>query len=406
MSQTTLQLSGPDRAWSVTEVTRRIRTILDRETALQNVWVSGEVSNLRRPSSGHIYFTLKDAGAQLACVIWKSQIKANTVLPRDGDQMVTHGKISLYEPDGRYQLYVDWFQTAGRGQLNQEFERLKARLEAEGLFAAERKQPSPAYPHHIGVVTSPSAAALRDVLQILRSRYPLADVLLSPTSVQGEDAPPQIVAALTALDAREDIDVILVVRGGGSLEDLWAFNDERVVRAVAAARHPVISGVGHEIDFTLCDFAADVRAPTPTAAAQLATPDRIELQAQLFAVQSRLETEFEQRWRILREQVVRMERTLDHLAPQMRLANSRQRVDDLAERAGRACENRLVLERQRLESITARLEALNPEAVLRRGYAMVRAEADGALVTMVAAAVPGSRLVIRWQDGEARVRVE
>lgn len=398
--------SDAETAYTVSEITARLRTLLERDPLCQNLWVTGEISNFSRAASGHVYFTLKDAGAQLACVIWKTQARALTFAPRDGDQVTAHGRIGLYEAGGRYQLYVDLLQPTGRGVLFQEFERLKSRLAAEGLFAEERKRPLPPYPRRIGVVTSPATAALRDVLNILRRRYPLAQVLLAPTLVQGTEAPPQIVAAIAALNARADVDVILVVRGGGSLEDLWAFNDERVVRAVAASRIPIISGVGHETDFTLTDFAADRRAPTPSAAAELATPDRAELQQRLWQVQGRLARGWTARLATFRRQVEQWQRTLRHLSPTARLAGSRQRVDDLTRRAEAALTHRLQLERQRLTAATARLAALNPEAVLQRGYAIIAERESGRLITQAAQARPGQALTLRWHDGEVAARVE
>ncbi len=398
--------TGGTRPYTISELTARIRTLLEQTPTFQDLWVQGEVSNFARPKSGHLYFTLKDAGAQLSCVMWRSQALGQTYLPRDGDQVTVHGRIGVYEPSGRYQLYVDALQPAGRGTLQQEYERLKARLEAEGLFAQERKRPLPAFPHCIGVVTSSTAAALRDVLNILRRRYPLARVLLAPTQVQGEAAPAQIVAALSALNAHSDVDVILVVRGGGSLEDLWAFNDERVARAVAASRIPVISGVGHETDFSLCDFAADQRAPTPSAAAELATPERGELAAGLRQQQARLARGFTAALERGRRQVQQLERALRLLAPAARLRNARQRVDELQLRAETACERQRERAEQRLAGLTARLETLNPHAVLQRGYAIVRAADTKRIITGAAQAQVGLALCIQVQDGEFAAEVK
>ncbi len=398
--------SQPERPYTVSEITGRIRALLEQEPLLQDMWIEGEVSNFSRASSGHIYFTLKDAGAQMNAVIWRAQAQSLTYIPRSGDQVVIHGRIGLYEQAGRYQIYVDAIRPAGRGSLHQEFERLKGQLEAEGLFAPERKRPLPAYPQRIGVVTSPTAAAFRDVLNVLTRRYPLAEVFLAPTLVQGETAPPQIVAALAALNVRDDVDVILIVRGGGSLEDLWAFNDERVARAVAASRIPVISGVGHETDFTLTDFAADRRAPTPSAAAEMATPDRAELQGILQQRQARLTRTFETRLRGFRDRVTRLDRALQYLSPAARLANARQRVDDLLARADAAVAHRLVVQRQRVQGLAARLTALNPDAVLGRGYAIVQERETGHVITSARAITPGLALTLRLQDGEAAARGE
>ncbi|MCX6025119.1 MAG: exodeoxyribonuclease VII large subunit, partial [Chloroflexi bacterium] len=261
--------------WTVSALNRRVRSVLDADETLQDVWVTGEVSNLSRPASGHVYFTLKDAEASLRCVMWR-EIASRQILPREGQSVEVHGRISLYEAGGQYQLYADGVRPAGEGELYARFVALKARLEAEGLFAPERKRPLPAWPRRIAVVTSPSAAALQDVLTVLARRYPLAEVVLAATPVQGEQAPPEIVNALARAN-RARPDVILLVRGGGSLEDLWAFNEEVLVRAVAASPIPIVSGVGHEIDVSLTDLAADLRALTPTDAAVQVSPDGVQL---------------------------------------------------------------------------------------------------------------------------------
>jgi exodeoxyribonuclease VII large subunit len=398
--------SSAERPCTVSEVTSRIRTLLEQEPLFQNLWVEGEVSNFSQASSGHIYFTLKDAGAQLGGVIWRSQARRMQYLPQSGDQVLAHGNIGVYEQGGRYQIYVDTLRPAGRGSLYVAFERLKARLEAEGLFAPERKRPLPPFPRRIGVVTSPTAAAFRDVLNVLRRRYPLAEVLLAPTLVQGDAAPPRIVSALAALNARDDVDVVLVVRGGGSLEDLWAFNDERVARAIADSRLPVVSGVGHETDVTLADFAADQRAPTPSAAAEIATPDQAELRSLVAQRQADLTRLFEAHVGTLRERLAQMSRAMEHLSPVSRLANARQRVDDLTQRADTAVAHRLERDRERVTALAARLEGLNPEAVLARGYAIVRDRASRALVTSVQQAAPGRALSLHLHDGEVDARVE
>jgi exodeoxyribonuclease VII large subunit len=398
--------SGPEDPYSVSEITTRIRTLLEQEPTFQNLWVNGEVSNFSRASSGHCYFTLKDAGAQLSCVIWRSQAHRMRYLPESGDQVLAHGNIGLYEAGGRYQLYVDNVRPAGRGTLQQAYERLKARLEAEGLFDDARKRPLPGYPQRIGVVTSPTAAAFRDVTNVLRRRYPIADVLLSPTPVQGDAAPPQIVAALAALNTRDDVDVILVVRGGGSLEDLWAFNDERVARAVADSRLPVVSGVGHETDFSLADFAADRRAPTPSAAAEIATPDRTELLAGLAQRQQQLHRIVRAHLDGQRERVAQLQRNLKHLSPVRQIANARQQLDGLQARADAALDHRLAHERQRLREFTAQLRALDPEAVLRRGYAIVRERESGHIVASAAQTAPAQALNVQFKDGVVPVHVD
>ncbi len=386
--------------YTISQLTGHIRRLIDDDPALGDLWAEGEVSNFSRASSGHCYFTLRDAGSQIGCVMWRSVARRQRYLPTGGDSVLAHGRVGVYEAGGRYQLYVDKIQPAGVGNLYLEFERLKARLEAEGLFAPERKRPLPGFPRCIGVVTSPTAAALRDILNVLGRRYPLASVLLSPTQVQGDAAPPQIVTALDALNERDDVDVIIVARGGGSLHDLWAFNDERVARAVAASRIPIICGVGHETDFSLADFAADARAPTPSAAAELVAPDRAELRAQTMgqaaaltaALQGAIE---ERRWR-LAEQA----RALKHLSPAVQLAQSRQRVDDLLSRAEAATRHNLTLHRERVRGLSGRLAGVSPLGTLERGYAIVRRQETGTVVQSVAQVTAGDALSVRVADGE------
>ncbi len=396
----------PERPLTVSEVTSRLRTLIEQEPSFQDLWLEGEVSNVSRASSGHIYLTLKDAGAQIGGVIWRSQAQGLAYLPKSGDQVLVHGRIGLYEQGGRYQIYIDYVQPAGMGSLYEAFERLKAQLEAEGLFDPARKRPLPAFPGCIGVVTSPTAAALRDVLNVLNRRYPLARVLLSPTQVQGEAAPAQIVAALARLNAREDVDVILVVRGGGSLEDLWAFNDEQVVRAVAASRLPVVSGVGHETDFTLTDFAADHRAPTPSAAAEESTPDLVELRAAVEQRATRLSQALARQLVARRDRVNAAQRALRHLSPVARIAGARQRTDDLTTRLEAAADHRLAIARQQVEGLVARLTSLNPEAVLMRGYVIVRARDTGSVLTSAVQTSLGQPLGLQFQDGTIAARVE
>ncbi|MGC9522580.1 MAG: exodeoxyribonuclease VII large subunit [Anaerolineae bacterium] len=395
-----------DRPLTVSEVTSRIRTLLEREPVFQDLWLEGEVSNFSRAASGHIYLTLKDPGAQIGGVIWRSQAQSLTYLPRSGDQVTVHGRIGLYEQGGRYQIYIDYVQPAGRGTLYQEFERLKAQLQAEGLFDEARKRPLPPFPLCIGVVTSPKAAALRDVLNVLQRRYPLARVLLSPTLVQGEAAPAQIVEALARLNARDDVDVILLVRGGGSLEDLWAFNDECVARAVADSRLPIISGVGHETDFTLADFAADRRAPTPSAAAEVATPEICELRTALWQTDARMVRAVAQQLSSRRDRLDGAVRALQHLSPVTRVSSARQRVDDLTLRLDGNLSHRLERAANRLDGLRARLVSVNPEVVLSRGYAIVRDRASREVLTSVSDARSGLSLAIQLKDGEFPARVE
>ncbi len=386
--------------WSVSDLTRYLRILLEDDPALQDVWVRGEISNLSRPVSGHVYFTIKDAGASLRCVMWRSEAARLRLPLQDGLAVEAHGTISIYEPAGQYQLYVDAIRPQGEGALYQEFLRLKQRLEAEGLFDEARKRPLPLLPRRIGVVTSPSGAALRDILNTLRRRLPLVEVVLAPSSVQGDEAVPELVAALEALNRYLKPDVILLARGGGSMEDLWAFNDERVVRAVAASEAPVISGVGHQTDFTLVDFAADVRAPTPTAAAELATPLTLEdLLANVGGLEERLglamEGLLERRKRDLQE----LEAGLRFASPIHRLQREQQRLDERARRLLAAVAQGLEREALQLKGLERRLQALSPLAVLSRGYAILSDLQTGEPIVHVRQVVPGMHFVVRLADG-------
>ena len=386
--------------YTISQLTAHISRLIDDDPALGDLWVEGEISNFSRASSGHCYFTLKDAGSQIGCVMWRSVAERQRYLPTGGDLVRVHGRVGVYEAGGRYQLYVDKIQPAGVGNLYLEFEQLKARLEADGLFDPQRKRPLPRFPRCIGVVTSPTAAALRDILNVLSRRYPLASVLLSPTQVQGDAAPPQIVAALGALNEQNDVDVIIVARGGGSLEDLWAFNDEQVARAVAASRIPIICGVGHETDFSLADFAADARAPTPSAAAELVAPDCAELRAQTMGQAAALTTVLqgaieERRWHLAEQS-----RALKHLSPTVQLVQSRQRVDDLLGRAGAAARHNLTLRRERVGGLAGRLVGVSPLGTLERGYAVVRRQETGTVVQSVTQVAAGDALAVRVADGE------
>jgi exodeoxyribonuclease VII large subunit len=360
----------------------------------------GEISNPRQYPSGHLYFTLKDEDAAVSCVMWRSAAGRLPWKPEQGDAVLAHGYISVYAVRGSYQFYVDQLRPAGRGDLHARFEQLRDKLKEEGLFDKERKRPLPEYPRALGIVTSLQAAALQDVLNVLRRRYPLVQVLLVPTLVQGEQAPAQIVGALQALDAMEAIDLILLVRGGGSLEDLWAFNDEGVARAIAACRHPIVSGIGHETDFTIADFVADQRAPTPSVAAELAVPDQMELWQMILEGITRLERTMTQRLDRARQVLDQKQRVLHRLSPQAFVDTQRQQVDDLAHRANRALTSVLALNYSKLAGLQARLGSLSPLATLERGYAVVRLQDTGLVVRSVDQVAGGDDLAIRVQDGE------
>jgi len=392
--------------WGVSDLNRHIRILLEADPDLQDLWVQGEVSNFSRPRSGHWYFTLKDAGAALRCVMWRNAARRQPYIPQDGEAVEVHGGVSVYESGGVYQLYADEIRPAGRGGLYEQFLRLKARLEAEGLFDPQRKRPVPRWPQRVGIVTSATGAALRDMLHTLKRRYPLVEVLLAPAAVQGEAAPAGIVRALERLQGLQPPpDVILVARGGGSIEDLWAFNDERVVRAVAACRVPVISGVGHETDFTLTDFAADLRAPTPTAAAELAVPDQRELRAALDELRRRLYALTRAQAALRRGALQQIAARLEQASPLRFIRTQQQRVDELSERLTLLTRHRLALERAAVENAALRLRTLDPQNVLRRGYALVT-DSRGALVRSAGQPRPGERLHIRLHDGSFPVRVE
>jgi exodeoxyribonuclease VII large subunit len=390
--------------WTVGELTRRLRRLFETDESLQNIWVQGEISNFSRPASGHLYFTLKDSSAQLRCVMWKNDAARLQFRLEDGLAVEAHGGVSIYEAGGQYQLYVDLLKPSGEGALYQEFLRRKALLEAEGLFDPARKRPLPEPIRRIGIVTSPTGAALQDMLNTLGRRLPLVEVLVAPSPVQGENAPQALVEALRRLSDPRRVDVILLARGGGSIEDLWAFNDPAVVRAVAASPVPVITGIGHETDFTLADFAANLRAPTPTAAAELATPvtraDMLEAlrraEGDLAVFMDRLLTE-------KREGLSLSGSRLGYFSPARRLQTEMQRLDEWARRTDQAFGHRLAIARARLDGLDRRLEALSPLAVLERGYAVVtHAEQVVASTTQVA---PGDALRVRVRDGEFDARV-
>ena len=388
--------------WTVSKLTFFIRKLLEENEILQDVWVQGEISNLSRPASGHVYFTLKDSSAALRCVMWKTSAARLNIPLQDGKAVEIHGKIGVYEISGQYQLYVDQIRPVGEGALYQEFMRLKAMLEAEGLFAPERKRLIPMFPRKIGIATSATGAALRDMLNTLRRRLPLVEVILAPSPVQGVEAPPALVKALQSLLLRSP-DVILLARGGGSIEDLWAFNDERVVRAVAMSTVPIICGVGHETDFTLCDFAADLRAPTPTAAAELATQiTMIDLRAALQNYRTRI---LSATLNLLAEQKTSLSSLVSQLryvSPDRRIQSERQRVDELTRRAYSSLAHHVQLQSMHVRGMQRRLGALNPNAVLARGYAVVTRKDDGRVVSRVTQA--SDDMKVRVSDGEFAVK--
>jgi exodeoxyribonuclease VII large subunit len=383
---------------SVSEINHYLKELMESDEILRDIWISGEISTLARPGSGHIYFTLKDENSSLRCVIWKMNAMRLQIILQTGMAVEAHGAISVYERDGQTQLYVDAIRLAGEGALYQEFLRLRTKLEAEGLFAQERKRPLPPRPATIGIVTSPTGAALQDILNTLRKHYPIAKVVISPTSVQGSEAPAEIIAALDLLNRITKPDLIIVARGGGSLEDLWAFNDENVVRAIAASASPIVTGIGHETDFTLADFAADLRAPTPTGAAVLSTPDISDLLNELSSMTEHLVGNLEDKLANSRRDVHEWEQRLLRVTPIWKVQDDRQAMDNLVNRMNRQIVHWLALQRAGLSNCTQHLAALDPQAILQRGFALV-SKTDGTRVHSVQQVVTDDQVAITVSDG-------
>ena len=394
--------SPAPRILRVTDLNRRVRALLDGDPELADVWVEGEVSQPSFPPSGHCFFTLKDAASQVKAVLFREELARATIRPEHGMQVICHGKVRAYEPQGTYQVYVESITPAGAGDLHQQYEALRARLAGEGLFEAARKRPLPRWPRRIGVVTSPVGVVWRDIGNVLRRRYPIGELVLSPTIVQGPTAAGAIVRALERLDA-VGVDLVILARGGGSLEDLWSFNDERVVRAVAAARVPVVVGVGHESDVTLADFVADLRAPTPSAAAEQAVPDLVPFPAILDRLRDRASTALLGRLADRRGFLAQEGRALGRVLPDT--ASARQRAAELLDRGHRALGARTGRERATLSGLGDALRALSPAATLERGYAVARL-ADGTIVRDPRQATIGQALEVVVARGTLSTRVE
>ena len=386
--------------YSVGQVTRYLKESLEADAVLSDMWVRGEVSNLFNSAAGHYYFTLKDGAGQLKCVMFRPATGGENL--SDGGAVITHGRVSLYEVRGDLQLYVDMVQPEGVGERHLELERLKARLEAEGLFHPSRKRPMPPFPRRIAVVTSPFGSVWHDIQNVVGRRYPLAELALAPSPVQGEGAAVAIAEALESVDREADVDVVIVARGGGSLEELWPFNEEVVARAIYASRAPVISAVGHETDYTVADLVADARAPTPSAAAEMVVPDRSELvvrvQAQVNVLSQRLGDVMETRVRDMEQSVWRLNRG----APDA--TTWRQRLDDLSVASSRSLQTYLAVRGERVKGLEFRLGTLSPANVLSRGYAMVQRQDTGETVTSVAQVAAGDDVQVRVRDGEFAAR--
>lgn len=440
------QRLGLDReVLTVSQLNQRARHLL--EDVFPQVWVEGEISNLARPSSGHVYFTLKDAGAQVRCALFRSSAARVRQALRDGLAVKVRGKVSLFEGRGDYQMILDSVEPAGDGALRLAFEALKDKLAAEGLFSAEGKRTLPAHPRRVGIVSSPSGAVIRDIVSVFRRRAPQVELTLVPSAVQGFDATAQIVRAIELAD-RQGFDALILARGGGSLEDLWCFNEEAVARAIAACATPLVSAVGHETDVTIADFVADVRAPTPSAAAELLAPDSSDLQRRLDGLQRRLILRMQhlltarrlqldglrrrlrhpgerlrqqaqrlddlelrlrramaQRLRAGRERLARLDTRLAAQHPERLLELLRQRLGHLAERLPRAMHSALRERRQRLEASAQTLQAVSPLATLGRGYSILFDD-QGRALRRAADAAPGQHLRARLHDGELALRVE
>ncbi len=445
----TLTSNPPDRdIYTPARLNQEARMLLER--GFSSLWLEGEISNLSRPSSGHWYFSLKDASAQLRCAMFRQKNLLTRFSPKDGMHVLARGRVSLYEPRGDYQFIVDHLEDAGEGALKRQFELLKARLAAAGLFAPEHKKPLPRMPKRIGVITSPTGAAIRDILNILRRRFPAIPVLIYPVPVQGVGAAEEIAAAIGLATARAECDVLILARGGGSLEDLWAFNEEVVARAIFACPLPIVTGIGHEVDFTIADFVADVRAPTPSGAAELVVPDRDEWLRSFAVFERRLLTQLGQTLGRSRDTFVRLQRRLERVHPGIRLRQLAQRTDELEQRLVRALKQlvsdhrarwqdqagrlrqaspalRLSSLRGRLAGLEIQLEgqvrsqlqrlsalvvaagrtlhAVSPLATLDRGYAIVL-DSSGGVVMNAGDIKPGERIAARLAKGSVTAIVE
>jgi exodeoxyribonuclease VII large subunit len=434
--------------YSVSRLNREVRVLLER--GFGTLWLEAEISNFARPSSGHWYFSLKDAAAQVRCAMFRQRNMLCAFTAKDGQKVLARARIGLYEPRGEYQLIIDHMEDAGLGALKRQFEELRARLDAEGLFAQSRKRPLPSLPARIGVVTSPSGAAVRDILHVLARRFPAVPILIYPVPVQGAGAAAEIIAALSLAARRAECDVLILARGGGSLEDLWAFNDERLARAIVASPIPIVTGIGHEVDFTIADFAADVRAPTPSAAAELAVPDAVEWLDGYARLGVRLERCMRRRLRVHGERLRWLTGRAALVSPVARLTQQAQRLDELeqslsrvwerlqrgrrerlhwlmgrAARASPAARLRLTAERhaalsarlqaaelsqlrrlqERLSPLVRTLNAVSPLATLERGYAIV-STAEGEILRDAAHARPGTLIEARLARGRLRAKVE
>ena len=387
--------------YGVSQVTRYLKDSLERDSLLGDLWVSGEVSNLSQSGAGHLYFTLKDATNSLRCVMFRPAQGGD--LLSSGAAVLAHGRISFYEVRGDLQFYVDIVQPEGVGELHLKLEQLKLKLESEGLFEPSRKRSLPTFPQCIGVVTSPTGAVFHDIQNVLSRRYPLVELLLAPTPVQGDGAVAGIVEAFQVLDEEDDIDLVILARGGGSLEDLWPFNEEAVARAIYASRAPVISGVGHETDSTIADMVADVRAPTPSVAAELAVPDREQLADRLLAFEQSMVNTVSRHFSDVSEELRVLCTRLQTRAPD--LVTLRLRIDDMLRSSSAYLGQYLGLRQERLKGLEMRLTALSPGGVLGRGYAIVQRQETGDVVRKAGEVSPGDAIGVTVSDGRFEAEV-
>ena len=387
--------------YTVSQLSSHTRQTLERDSVLQDVWVNGEVTNLARPGSGHSYFSLRDGKATLRCVMFRNSRGAQYL--ESGAAIVLHGRISIYEQRGDLQLIADVAQPEGVGELQLQLEQLKFQLEQQGLFDQSRKRELPRFPQKIAVVTSPSGSVWHDIQNVVRRRYPLVELAIAPAPVQGEDAAPAIAEALQAAGDEPNVDLVIVARGGGSLEDLWAFNEEAVARAIFACPVPVVSAVGHETDHTIADLVADLRAPTPSAAAELVVPDRSELIAFTVAAAQSMDAGVSRLLTTSVDAVQQLDRRLQGSLPD--LDSMRMRLDDRLRSARQLLSHMLSLNGERVESLNLRLEALSPRDTLRRGYAIVQRSDDGSVVSGYSQAKSGDAIDITLTSGSLKAQV-
>lgn len=389
---------------TVSALNEYIKAVLEGTPFLRGVYLRGEISNFTNHRSGHLYFSLKDEGGLIRSVMFRGSASRLAFVPENGMKVLVRGNVSVFVRDGSYQLYVNEMEPDGVGALYLAFERLKKKLAAEGLFDEERKRPLPKIPSRIGVITSPTGAAVRDIIHVLGRRFPYAEVVLYPALVQGAEAPPQLIAGLTHFNTASSVDVIIIGRGGGSIEDLWAFNDEVLARAIAASGIPVISAVGHETDFTIADFVADRRAPTPSAAAELAVPDTRELMRRFSNIITHTELLLARRIERLRAMVADLAARRPLASPDALLDDKRMLISFYSDRMAATAENTLFNKKMRFTALSAKLDALSPLSILGRGYAVVL-NGDGEAVRSVSALHTGDAVRLRLSDGEATATV-